>query len=570
MDRDKLAQLRQKKAENKAKLHKELLDSNASIKDAVTALHEVINAKEPVNLDGLAEQIKELRESQTYGEDIKRLEAALRESSDKEKLDEVITAVGNISNKDVVMAVNGLIEKLEARVVDQSPEAYQPVRRVRKIGQRLVFDDDPLQVNVASSGGGGGIASFKDASGRVTQVVLTTTGKVPVELSDGIEVTAASPSGTVDTGNSTNTPLGINATFTGVWVDTLAYSEVIVSVSPHGSPSVTDGLQIQWSYDGINIADADVFTISDESSKTFTFHCHAKYVRIVYTNDGVAQTTFSLQTLLKVYASKGSSHRLKDNLVEEDDAVVTTSLISGYSEATGGVIRKIKVTPSGALVIPDGASTEAKQDDIITAITAPISGTVAVSNFPATQPVSLASVPSHAVTNTGTFAVQSTNQANSGVDIGDVTVNNAAGASAVNIQDGGNSITVDGMVAVSALPTGTNNIGDVDVATLPVDTYSAVAIDATTMGDNTIVAITNAPRLYYICLSANGANSADVTAIVKIGTSEKFKVSLKAGAMFARNIGAGRRYLTGSAGNDIIVNLSAAQTVHVSAEYEDA
>jgi hypothetical protein len=31
----------------------------------------------------------------------------------------------------------------------------------------------------------------------------------------------------------------------------------------------------------------------------------------------------------------------------------------------------------------------------------------------------------------------------SGTDIGDVTVNNAAGAAAVNIQDGGNSITVD-------------------------------------------------------------------------------------------------------------------------------
>lgn len=37
-----------------------------------------------------------------------------------------------------------------------------------------------------------------------------------------------------------------------------------------------------------------------------------------------------------------------------------------------------------------------------------------------------------------------------GVDIGDVTVNNAGGASAVNIQDGGNSITVDGAVTVSA------------------------------------------------------------------------------------------------------------------------
>jgi len=75
-----------------------------------------------------------------------------------------------------------------------------------------------------------------------------------------------------------------------------------------------------------------------------------------------------------------------------------------------------------------------------------------------------------AVTNAGTFAVQAaqsgswsvTNLANSGVDIGDVTINNAAGASAVNIQDGGNSITVDGTVA--ATQSGTWNVvaaGDV-------------------------------------------------------------------------------------------------------------
>jgi hypothetical protein len=35
------------------------------------------------------------------------------------------------------------------------------------------------------------------------------------------------------------------------------------------------------------------------------------------------------------------------------------------------------------------------------------------------------------------------------VDIGDVTINNTSGAGAVNIQDGGNSITIDGIVSVS-------------------------------------------------------------------------------------------------------------------------
>lgn len=40
-------------------------------------------------------------------------------------------------------------------------------------------------------------------------------------------------------------------------------------------------------------------------------------------------------------------------------------------------------------------------------------------------------------------------QTQPGVDIGDVTINNASGASAVNIQDGGNSLTVDGTIAAT-------------------------------------------------------------------------------------------------------------------------
>lgn len=56
--------------------------------------------------------------------------------------------------------------------------------------------------------------------------------------------------------------------------------------------------------------------------------------------------------------------------------------------------------------------------------------------------------------------------ANSGVDIGDVTINNASGGSAVNIQDGGNSITVDngGTFATQAtLQAGSNLVGDVSL-----------------------------------------------------------------------------------------------------------
>jgi hypothetical protein len=52
-----------------------------------------------------------------------------------------------------------------------------------------------------------------------------------------------------------------------------------------------------------------------------------------------------------------------------------------------------------------------------------------------------------------------------GVDIGDVTINNAAGAAAVNVQDGGNSLTIDGSVSV----TGTVTV-DSELTTADLDT----------------------------------------------------------------------------------------------------
>lgn len=106
-----------------------------------------------------------------------------------------------------------------------------------------------------------------------------------------------------------------------------------------------------------------------------------------------------------------------------------------------------------------------------------------------TLPVSLASVPSHAVTATDldirnlakaqdeVYSVLKTDagvaydarlvtaQANSGVDIGDVTINNSTGAAAVNIQDGGNSITVDGSVTATLAAETTKVIGTVNVST---------------------------------------------------------------------------------------------------------
>lgn len=94
----------------------------------------------------------------------------------------------------------------------------------------------------------------------------------------------------------------------------------------------------------------------------------------------------------------------------------------------------IEVTAS---TLPTGAATEATLGSVLTALgdlTTPAD----------TQPISAAALPLPSGAATAALQTQP------GVDIGDVTVNNAAGAAAVNIQDGGNSITVDGTVTANA------------------------------------------------------------------------------------------------------------------------
>lgn len=104
-----------------------------------------------------------------------------------------------------------------------------------------------------------------------------------------------------------------------------------------------------------------------------------------------------------------------------------------------------------------------------------------------------------------------------GIDIGDVTVNNAAGAAAVNIQDGGNSITVDGTVAAtqsgtwsvtsSFIPTGTA-VNDYNVGT-------AVAAAATSNHD---YAVTAAKTLYLNEIEASGSGKMKIEVQTETGS----------------------------------------------------
>lgn len=108
--------------------------------------------------------------------------------------------------------------------------------------------------------------------------------------------------------------------------------------------------------------------------------------------------------------------------------------MSGYAPDTstgGGGGGAVNLTQVGGAAISLGQKTMANSLPVVLA------------SDESTLPISAASLPLPAGAATAALQTQP------GVDIGDVTVNNAAGAAAVNVQDGGNSLTVDGSVTVS-------------------------------------------------------------------------------------------------------------------------
>lgn len=152
----------------------------------------------------------------------------------------------------------------------------------------------------------------------------------------------------------------------------------------------------------------------------------------------------------------------------------------------------------------------------------------------ATQPVSLASVPSHAVTNAGTFAVQATLQAgtngigkltaNSGVDIGDVDVTSLPG-SAHDAAVSGNPVRIAARANANE-PTAVS--ADDDTVDLWADRHGRqvvltghanpeppVTVNATASGNTTVIVAPGASVSLYVCKASvhNRASSNRVVAL---------------------------------------------------------
>lgn len=184
---------------------------------------------------------------------------------------------------------------------------------------------------------------------------VSTGNPVPVSIA-GTVATSVTANGVVSTANSSVATLGIGAVFTGASEDVTEHADLRVNVFSD-QVSATDGLQIQQSSNGTNWDIADSYTIPAGSGKTFSVGVSARFARVVYTNGGVAQTAFRLQTKFHKTYSKGSSVRPQDGRTNDNDYEEMLTHLMGFNGASWDRLRStianglaVDVTRLSALV----------------------------------------------------------------------------------------------------------------------------------------------------------------------------------------------------------------------------
>lgn len=322
------------------------------------------------------------------------------------------------------------------------------------------------------------------------------------------DVDVTSVGSVVDANNSTTTPLGIDAVFTGTGTDLLGYSSVCVTLYANVDSAV-DGMTFEFSTDNSNWDDAYVFTmdVSSDDTRRFQFPVTARYFRVKYTNGGTGQAAFRVQTILHTANQLTSIHRLVGNVSPDRSAQIVKSSIIAQAAGSGDFV-PVQATAGGNLKI----SIEETDDSL------PVQGEVAEDAAAAGNPVLVG----------GRY-----DSSPRTLDTGDV---------------GAIALGADGVVQVdvaSALPAGTNaigklaansgvDIGDVDVTSAPVrdrttdnigvalqtdaimdDTIALTPvhlnINGNTSGNNTILAAQNGYHIRILALALSAHGNVNVT-----------------------------------------------------------
>lgn len=250
----------------------------------------------------------------------------------------------------------------------------------------------------------GGTIVFNDG-GTMTAVSDTS----PLPVSATIDTTGLATSAKQDTGNTTLSSIDgkITACNTGA---------VVIS---SGSVTANAGTNLNTSALNLEATQNDIKTsvqLIDDAVYTDGTGTPSKGIAVMGT-DG---------TNPQIVSTNASGHL---NIADGGNTITVDGTVSVTGVST--LVEQQSQTTHLATIAGDTTSLDSK-------ITACNTGAVVVSS---------SALPTDAATQTTLAAINA--KLVTGTDIGDVTINNASGVAAVNIQDGGNTITVDGTVVAN-------------------------------------------------------------------------------------------------------------------------
>ena len=324
------------------------------------------------------------------------------------------------------------------------------------------------------------LAAIKTAAELIDNAISGNEMQVDVKLIEGV----------IDANNTTSTPLLAGGNFTGGWTEIKDYNSINLGVFSDVA-SATDGLRIEYSFDGISVHHFHLWTFPGGANGIgYQLSAEFRYFRINYTNGAAPQATFLLQSNLKPTALFPSSYRASQTFSSQSQVILTKGIIVGETTGGGGGYVAVKVNPSGALTVeaditssalPTGAATETTLAAIKTAVEIIDN---AVSGNELQVDVVTSALPAGAATESTLASIEGDTSSLAGcvsgsevqVDIVSSALPSGAATeatladikTAVELIDNavsGSELQVD---IVAALPSGTNTIGKVDVNTLSV------------------------------------------------------------------------------------------------------
>lgn len=193
---------------------------------------------------------------------------------------------------------------------------------------------------------------------RGTTNTDTVSADVSLHDENGNAYTALNPlsKGYVSTLNSTTVTLTANSVFTGTFEEVKDFAFFSFSIISDQA-SATNGLEFQWSSDGVNVDRTETTNLLANTGRAFAIGIRARYFRIKYTNGAVNQTSFRLNTVYHPNGAGIITKPLKGSVTEENFAeLVQAPVMAKLKDGNYANIAGISLNGTGILGVGDATA----------------------------------------------------------------------------------------------------------------------------------------------------------------------------------------------------------------------